>query len=90
MNPLLRRRFEIADELLEHQERRLDRRIGRGRRLALFRYAGIIIVGVPIAYCVDGFRWDATAAAGLAAGIALYGAVDVTRALMRAKGGSPP
>jgi len=77
---MLREAMEAADFVLTGFEARLDRAIGRQVRLALGRYASVVVLGAPIAWAVAGFHWERTSTYGLLGGVALYGLVDIVRA----------
>jgi len=70
---------------LTQVEANLDRVIGRGPRLALGRYAAVVVLGAPIAWAVPGFHWERISTFGLIAGLALYAVVDIARIWRRGK-----
>ena len=86
---MLRQAMEAADYALTRFEQKLDDAIGREVRLAIGRYASVVVLGIPIAWAVSGFHWDRTSTLGLLAGVVLYAIVDVTRALTKPKAKSP-
>jgi hypothetical protein len=67
--------MDAADFALTRFEAKVDALIGRRIRLALGRYAAVIVLGAPIAWAVSGFHWDRTATYGLVAGVLLYALV---------------
>ncbi len=68
--------LDAADYLLAHLEERLDRLIGRELRLALGRYASVLVLGIPAAWFLDGRQWSHRAMWGLIAGFLLYAVID--------------
>jgi ABC-type Fe3+ transport system permease subunit len=90
---MLREAMEAADFLLSRFERRLDDAIGRPLRLALGRYASCTVIGVPLAWAINGFRFDRTAWIGLIFGLVLFACIDGVKMLVssrRVRGGTPP
>ncbi len=82
---MLREAMDAADHVLMRLETRLDGTIGRSMRLALGRYAAVIVLGVPVAWAISGFKWDRTSTLGLFAGLILYAIIDVARELTKPK-----
>jgi hypothetical protein len=76
--------MDAADFLLSRFERRVDGWIGRGMRLALGKYASVVVIGVPLAWAVEGFHWDRTAALGLVAGLVLFAVLDGLKSIVKA------
>jgi hypothetical protein len=86
---MFREAMDAADFLLTRFERKLDEAIGRGLRLALGRYASVIIIGVPLAWLIEGRHWDRTAEIGLFAGLVLFAILDGIKRLVKRRAPDP-
>jgi ABC-type Co2+ transport system permease subunit len=82
---MFREALDAADFLLTRFERKLDEAIGRNVRLALGRYASVVVIGVPLAWAIEGFRWDRTAALGLLAGLILFAILDGLKTALKTR-----
>lgn len=85
MPSVLREALSAAEYFVNGLERGLDERIGRSRRQTLARYVGLLSIGVPFAWLVQGLHWTVASTGGLIAGIFLYGAIDIARSVNRRK-----
>jgi hypothetical protein len=68
--------IDAAEYFLMGLEARLDRIVGHTTRLALGRYAALLIIGVPLAWALNDFHWGVPAKLGLVGGMLLYAIVD--------------
>ncbi len=75
--------MEAADYAIADAEARIDRRFGRTTRVLAGKYIAVVVLGVPIAWLINGRRFDGIALAGLGAGLIVYAVVDVVRSRVR-------
>ncbi|MBV8579562.1 MAG: hypothetical protein JO225_03020 [Candidatus Eremiobacteraeota bacterium] len=80
---------EAAEYAVAELERRADEALGRRTRLALGRYAALLVLGAPTAYVVGAIlsgtmRWTLLTTQGLVAGVLLFAVVDLARFIARA------
>jgi hypothetical protein len=68
--------FEAAEYAIASFEAKLDAKIGRGLRLALGRYLGVVAIGLPVAWVVCDFKWTRDGFIGIAAGVALFALLE--------------
>ncbi len=80
---MIREATAAAEYACDRLERRIDEAIGVRRRKQLGRYCSVLVIGIPIAYAVPGFRWSSESTYGLLAGMLLLAAIDGISALLR-------